>query len=238
MGYIFKSFLTVSAFIVSCTAFCQKAAPTVTYYSQEDEADIVMSEGESQTCEAPLEIRMNAGISEADGYNYVCEWRIYDANSGDESPILTRFEENTSYTLTSSGSFMIKLYVTFTGEDGKTVEYESESITIVISESSLTCPNAFSPNGDGINDIFEITYKSIVKLDGIIFNRWGQKLYSFNLQNVDNGWDGKVHGKYVKDGVYFIQLNAVGSDGVKYNIKKAINVLKGFSESGESSSSE
>ena len=60
MGYIFKSFLTVSAFIVSCTAFCQKAAPTVTYYSQEDEADVVMSEGESQTCEAPLEIRMDA----------------------------------------------------------------------------------------------------------------------------------------------------------------------------------
>ena len=51
MGYIFKSFLTVSAFIVSCTAFCQKAAPTVTYYSQEDEADVVMSEGESQTCD-------------------------------------------------------------------------------------------------------------------------------------------------------------------------------------------
>lgn len=238
MSNILKTFLTASAFMVCSAMFGQNAVPTVTYYSTEDESDVTMSEGESQTCEAPLEIHLNAGIANADGYSYVCEWRIYDANSGDETPILTRFEENTSYTLTTSGSFLIKLYVTFTGNDGKTIEYESDGFTIVISESSLTCPNAFSPNGDGINDVLKITYKSIVKLDGIIFNRWGQKLYSFNLQNVDNGWDGKVHGKYVKDGVYFLQLNAVGSDGVKYNIKKAINVLKGFSENSDSSSSE
>ena len=53
------------------------------------------------------------------------------------------------------------------------------------------------------------------------------------LEDIDNGWDGRHGGKYVKDGVYFLNINAVGSDGIKYKIKKAINVLKGFNETEE-----
>ena len=44
-------------------------------------------------------------------------------------------------------------------------------------------------------------------------------------------WDGKHNGKYVKDGVYFLNLYGLGSDGIEYKFKKAVNVLKGFSES-------
>ena len=50
------------------------------------------------------------------------------------------------------------------------------------------------------------------------------------MSNINEGWDGRQGGDFVKDGVYFININAVGSDGVKYEIKKAINVLKGFKE--------
>ena len=38
----------------------------------------------------------------------------------------------------------------------------------------------------------------------------------------------KVNGKFVKDGVYFLHVNAKGSDGRDFNIKKAINVLTGY----------
>jgi gliding motility-associated-like protein len=124
------------------------------------------------------------------------------------------------------------LYVTFiNGTD--TVEHQSEQMTITISESSFSCPNAFSPNGDGINDVFKFNYKSIIKFEAVIFNRWGQKIHTLNMDDIDEGWDGRQGGNYVKDGVYFININAVGSDGIKYEIKKAINVLKGFKETDE-----
>jgi gliding motility-associated-like protein len=106
-------------------------------------------------------------------------------------------------------------------------------MTITISESSFSCPNAFSPNGDGINDVFKFNYKSIIKFEAVIFNRWGQKIHTLNMDDIDEGWDGRQGGNYVKDGVYFININAVGSDGIKYEIKKAINVLKGFKETDE-----
>ena len=157
---------------------------------------------------------------------------------------MTRFEENTTYTLTQSGGYNAKLYVTFTqGTD--TIEYESEVIGIVISESQLTCPDAFTPNNDSINDTYRITAQSIIKLDAKFFNRWGDRVHTATLDNAQHVegepnklvlWDGKYNGKIVDNGVYYMNLEALGSDGRKYKIKKAISVTKGFREGTESSS--
>ena len=106
-------------------------------------------------------------------------------------------------------------------------EEEAEPIMIVISESSLKVPNAFSPNGDGVNDVYHITFQSLVKLELAIFNRWGQRVCERNLSNIDQGWDGTFGGKGVKDGVYFVVVQAIGSDGIKYNIRRDINILRG-----------
>ncbi len=225
--------LLLALWLLPNDIFSQTIKPTIAFYSVEDETNVEMSEGESQTAQAPLTLLCNANISEADLFNYTCEWRFFDSREGEDKPLLTRFEEDTEYELEKSGSYGIKLYVTFTDEKGESIEMESELFTIIISESELSCPDGFSPNGDGINDIYRIEYKSIIKLEAAIFNRWGQKIHTMNLENVDNGWDGRRGGDYVKDGVYFINLKAVGSDGVEYKIKKAINVLKGFKETEE-----
>ena len=102
----------------------------------------------------------------------------------------------------------------------------SETFTIIVSESELKIPNAFSPNDDGINDIFQVTYKSLVKFEATVFNRWGQKLYHWNLANIDEGWDGTAHGKQVPAGVYYIVVKALGADGVVYNHRGDINILR------------
>lgn len=49
-------------------------------------------------------------------------------------------------------------------------------------------PNAFSPNGDGVNDVVRVEGKGIIALDFRIFNRWGQQVYQGTDQN--EGWDG------------------------------------------------
>ena len=227
-------FLVLSLFVLTIVrTMAQTASPMVTFYDSENETTVEMSGGESQTMPAPLEIKMMANLEDYEGYTARCEWKLYNTRDGESKPLLDRFDENTSYTLLQSGSYGIKLYVMFTDRNGVELEYESEVFTINITESKLSCPDGFSPNGDGINDVFKVTYQSIIKMKGVFFNRWGQKVYSFDLTNVDEGWDGRQGGKYVKDGVYYLNLQATGSDGVKYDIKKAVNVLKGFREYDE-----
>lgn len=224
------------------------ASPFVCFYSVDEEDSVKVTPGESQTVQAPLEMTLVANVSNPDNYNYVCEWRVWRTNdSGSEdNPLVTRFEEDTSYTLTKSGGYGIKLYITFSqGTD--TIEYESEQISVVISESKLVCPDGFSPNGDGINDSLRITAQSIVELEATFFNRWGQKVHEVTLVTAKRAegepnklilWDGKNKGKYVNDGVYFLHLYALGSDGLEYKIKKAINVLTGYRENEETSGGE
>lgn len=223
----------LSAIILSFSSnaiMAQKANPTVVFYSIEDKDSVRMNAGEESTQQAPLDITFDANISDAEGWTCKPEWRIYDASDESETPLLTRFEPVSQYTIEKSGKYQIQLFITFTNQEGLDFEYEYDPITISISTSKLSCPDGFSPNNDGYNDVFHVTYQSIIKMEGRFFNRWGQRLYSFDLSNVDEGWDGKVNGKTIKDGVYFLNLQAVGSDGAKYDIKKAVNVLTGYRE--------
>jgi len=171
---------------------------------------------------APMEVEFTSNVTDASS-SLRYEWK-FSQDADFSSILLSRFDEDVTYTFTTSGTFYIKLYITDT-ETNET--YESDTFIVVISESELKIPNAFSPNGDGVNDVFKVKHKSLVKFNASVFNRWGQELYKWN--NPDEGWDGTSHGKAVKDGVYFIVVQAVGSDGIKYNHKGDINILRGFS---------
>lgn len=236
-----RVWLSVFAFVfLGMSAFAQTAYPTIAYTVTEtvnneiSTTDVEMNPGDDQVANAPLTIKMFANLDENVGWESKCEWKIYDPKDGESKPLLNRFEENTTYTLEKAGAYNIKFYVTFSKADEEDFEYESDVFKITITESQLSCPDGFSPNGDGKNDVFYVKHQSIVKMRGVIANRWGQKVYSFDLSNVDKGWDGRQNnGSIVKDGVYFLSLQAEGSDGVKYNIRKAVNVLKGFREYDE-----
>ena len=103
------------------------------------------------------------------------------------------------------------------------------SDSTVVLTSTLVIPNAFSPNHDQINDVFKAkSYQNIVEFHAYIFNRWGQKLYEWT--NIDEGWDGTYRGKDVKQGTYFVLVKARGADGQTYNIRKDVNLLRGYSE--------
>ena len=110
---------------------------------------------------------------------------------------------------------------------------DATPIRISISTSKLDFPNAFSPNGDGMNDIYraKTDYQSIVEFKAVIYNRWGQKLYEWN--NPAGGWDGTYKGNPVKQGVYYVQVTAKGADGRRFNIKKDVNLLRTFDNTVE-----
>jgi gliding motility-associated-like protein len=232
-------FICLLTLVMGCWTCLKAQNPSVNPKAVFDTADGATEETE-YSGSAPIAAHFTANVSDLGNYSAVYEWKIY--TSGNEaSPIVDRFEENMDYTFTKSGTFYVQLYVTFVAGTDTIVfpeEGEASPFTVSISESKLEVPNAFSPNGDGINDVFKVkdTYTSIVSFKATIFNRWGQKLYEWS--DLAGGWDGKFHGSTVKDGVYFVVIQAKGADGKKYNIKRDVNVLTGFSEKSSSSSTD
>lgn len=101
-------------------------------------------------------------------------------------------------TFEDSGYCILELFI----ED----EINCESLTQKYQISIITCqettfyiPNSFTPNGDGLNDIFKPKGENFSEFEMSIYNRWGEMIYyTTNL----NGWDGGVGGYYVPDGVY------------------------------------
>jgi gliding motility-associated-like protein len=76
-------------------------------------------------------------------------------------------------------------------------------------------PNAFTPNGDGINDVFlpVLIGQNSERYDLSIFDRWGEEIY--RTQDADLGWDGRMQNGDVQDGVYVWRLTARASFGTE-----------------------
>lgn len=200
------------------------ANPVMTVITDEGEQEETSYEGS-----APVEIRFEARPENLGSYTAYYEWRFY-TQGNESSPYIIRYDENTANTFMTSGQTFIDLLITFV--DGKdTINYEmDEPFVVSVSESKLEMPNAFSPNGDGINDVYKAKdgWQSIVSFKAAIFTRWGKKLYEWN--DPDGGWDGKVNGHVVPDGAYYCVVQAKGADGKNYSIKKTVSVLTTYDE--------
>lgn len=200
--------------------------PTMTYVN-EDGQEVTETQYDGS---APLAVTFHANPENVGGYTPLYEWRF--TKNGEASPFLIRYDEDTEFNFNESGTFSVELLTSFVqGTD--TLSYSMDSpFTLTISESKLEVPNAFSPNDDGVNDIFKVKegYKSIISFKALIFDRWGKRLYEWT--DLAGGWDGTSGGSKVPDGSYYLNIQARGADGKKYNIKKVITLLRGYTEKG------
>jgi len=85
-------------------------------------------------------------------------------------------------------------------------------------------PNAFSPNGDGNNDILYVVGAAIESIDLKIYNRWGQLV--FESTDVKKGWDGTYNGKRQEVDVYAYTLNVRFVDDTTMFKKGNVTLLK------------
>ena len=86
---------------------------------------------------------------------------------------------------------------------------ESQASTTVIVEKKLLMPSAFTPNGDGKNDVFAIPPGTTLTLQRFsVYNRAGQII--FTTRDINKGWDGTYKGILSPPGVYVFQVQ--GSD--------------------------
>ena len=91
-------------------------------------------------------------------------------------------------------------------------------------EPLIGLPTAFSPNGDGENDILYVRGAAIETLDLKIFNRWGQLV--FETTSMQKGWDGTFNGQPQPMEAYAYVLNATFIDGTAKQMKGNITLLR------------
>lgn len=128
-------------------------------------------------------------------------WSFGDGNTSNT--------QNTSHTYYANGNYIITLYAT---NNLGCMDSTNQLISIntVTNEIYTLIPTVISPNGDGLNDVWELDFIPLLYPNASvdIFNEWGQQLFS--SEGYTSPWDGTYNGSDVPDGSYFyvIRLNA------------------------------
>lgn len=119
----------------------------------------------------------------------------WDFGDGDSSALT-----NPSHQYHAPGNYSVTLYAI---NDIGCVDTAVKEYLMVLPDKVLDIPNAFSPNGDGVNDRWEIAgLKNSTDCEVTIFNRWGQKIYS-SSRGYASPWDGNYNGKPVPLASYY-----------------------------------
>jgi gliding motility-associated-like protein len=100
------------------------------------------------------------------------------------------------------------------------------TITIkVFDDTRLSIPNAFSPNHDGINDLFRITVQGYFRLSYVkIFNRWGEQV--FESRDLNLSWDGSKNGTDLPTGTYYWVLEGLDVHNTQLKRSGSITLIR------------
>ena len=254
---LFTRLLLVAAVTLASTVYAVAGTPQVdvkVILISVSGDSTVLAPGESapSTLNVPLRARFVSSLKSDDGKDYLLfpEWKVIRSYTDGETQVthdyLKRQEKETEYEFTDYGKFQVNYAWSYRDRDSvETIPGEYvDSILFTVDDSEIRLFNAFSPNDDGINDVYKIYTRSVVNINIAIFNRWGQtiKTISGPMDRVlpsdaepdnDGGylfeiWDGTYNGSVVNDGVYFINVQATGAGGRMIERKADINVLKGL----------
>jgi len=123
-----------------------------------------------------------------------------------------------TYQVNNAGQYWVKVF------DGNC----EVSDTIIVSACTLPfnilVPNAFTPNGDGINDLFYVIGNNINDFEMTIYNRWGQAI--FHANTLSDSWNGKFKGKDCPTGVYFYIIFYKDDLKRKHHMEGSITLIR------------
>ncbi|MDI9341391.1 MAG: gliding motility-associated C-terminal domain-containing protein [Sediminibacterium sp.] len=133
----------------------------------------------------------------------------------------TSSTKNPSFRFPEIGEYLTTLIVT---SDHGCMDSITKKITVT-DDFSIYIPNAFTPNGDGQNDVFGAKGTGIKKYQLSIFDRWGELIFTSN--DLLKGWDGTVKGNRIaQDGVYIWKVNAVSIFGSSKEYKGTVTLMR------------
>ncbi|MFT3912042.1 MAG: PKD domain-containing protein [Ferruginibacter sp.] len=106
---------------------------------------------------------------------------------------------------------------------------DSVFVTAMCQKAEVFVPNAFTPDGDGLNDVLMIRGVGIRVKSFRVFNRWGVLIFekqNFNPNDIKYGWDGKVRGVAATPDVYVYTAEVICDNGSVYTYKGNTTILK------------
>jgi gliding motility-associated-like protein len=167
--------------------------------------------GEDQTIFKGQQATLSAGSDDIVAYMWSPEYNISCLNCAfpKVSP-----EKDTTYFVRVMNSFgcsdidsvQIKVYETCSGDN-------------------VSVPNTFTPNNDGLNDVFLVRGSELSNIEQFrIYNRWGEMI--FESPDINKGWDGTHNGVPVNSGVYVYYIEATCLNGQAALVKGNVTVLR------------
>ncbi|GAA4339804.1 hypothetical protein GCM10023149_50760 [Mucilaginibacter gynuensis] len=120
----------------------------------------------------------------------------------------------------------VTLIVRALGNSACEISANSNAVTLTTDKPNgeIFVPNAFTPNGDGNNDILLVYGSNIQTVNFYVYDQWGELVFKSNNQG--NGWDGTFKGSRLPVGVYVYYMDATTTDGQKVNKKGTITLLR------------
>lgn len=152
----------------------------------------------------PVQLNATGGLS----YTWSPSLPLNDPNIANPIAILTATQQFTVRAFTPEGceSFDTVIVKIYKGPD-------------------IYLPNAFTPNGDGLNDIFRGIPVGIKQFNYLkIFNRWGEQIFS--TTDYRKGWDGLWKGKQQNNGVFVVIASGIDFLGNVINKKQTVMLLR------------
>lgn len=175
------------------------------------------------TTTAPLtvtEVQVNAGLDQITTPDK--EVRLYGFTNATNMFWMPDFNLSDPFTYSSVAWPQETTIYVLTVEENGCVAQDEVKITVI---EEVEIPNTFSPNGDGINDKFEIVFIEMYPNNRIqIFDRWGQRVFEASGYDFDKAWDGKIKDDVVAEGVYFYNLEL--KDDRKRVYKGSVTIIK------------
>jgi hypothetical protein len=176
-----RTILFISMLLLCVVTYAQReiTAPKPTALVVDSKGVLTdLETGDEYSGEAPVTVRFYANAPEEDGFSLTCAWEFF--KEGEEEPYLVRHDASVEIELRESGTTIVMPNITYTSIEDSEVFWPFDSETyqpfkIILAESTLEAPNAFSPNGDGNRDVNKISISltvadtatiDVVNLDG------------------------------------------------------------------------
>ncbi|HXB08561.1 MAG TPA: gliding motility-associated C-terminal domain-containing protein, partial [Puia sp.] len=107
---------------------------------------------------------------------------------------------------------------------------DSVFIKTICNTDNLFMPNTFSPNGDGVNDVFYPRGKSLYNVQSLsVFNRWGQMVFQrrdFPANTENMGWDGNFNGHPAPADAYVYIVEVICENAQVVAIHGTVTLLR------------
>ncbi|MFZ4401849.1 MAG: gliding motility-associated C-terminal domain-containing protein [Bacteroidales bacterium] len=145
-------------------------------------------------------------------YNYF--WSLGDASTSIQSNFFHTYSDQ------DTGRYLVNVIV----ENTYGCIDTANLWVIVRPDGTFYIPNSFTPNNDGMNDVFKVYGMGIKDFEMYIYDRWGKMIYTST--NINEGWDGKIKNILAPDGTYAYTIIYKDNIGIKHARSGTISLIK------------